>query len=116
MPLPTKVKWTIQLILGVGPATNINPLYGYEVDDVEGVLINAAVVEPAAVIRPCTPHRRETRWCAEFVDSVRTAYAESWTSAHSRDGPVYVGTTYPIGGVDPAEKFLSRHTPPDERR
>ena len=125
VPLTTRTLWTVQLLFRAGPSHHINPLYGYRVEDIEGLLIRPEVVEPAAVIQRCWPtdrngsERRDptewtgTGWCALYTDSIKTAQDKA---RQTGDTIAYVGTTYPIRGATPADTFLSRHTPPDPHR
>ena len=126
VPLTTRSLWTVQLLFRAGPPHHINPLYGYRVEDIEGLLIRPEVVEPAAVIQRCWPTDRDrserqnptewtgTGWCALYTDSIKTAHNKA--RQQTGDTIAYVGTTYPIRGATPADTFLSRHTPPDPHR
>ena len=95
------------------PASNINPLYAHDVDAVAKILMDPAVVGPAAVIQPGTPDPEGTRCCGDFLESLTNAYATATEAAAG--GDAYLGTTHPIWGVGTAQNFIRRHTPPDSR-
>ena len=108
--LQKRTWWTIQIMAKQGPAPNINPLWGYGAAEAEGLIVVHSSVEPAAVIRPCTPDPADDRWCAAYAASLNDAARRTAEIAASGETAL-LGTTYPLPGIVPSERFLSWTTP-----
>lgn len=110
--LQRRTLWTLGLLSQIAPPPpNINPLYGYDPRDIAGLMAVTETVEPAAVVQRCSDAAGETRWCARYSNSLGDAAQTAYDLEDTRR-EVMVGTTFPVPGLTPEERFLSWHTPP----
>lgn len=128
--LLTRLKWTLQVLFVPRSIDDINPLYAYELESVEGQEIHSQRVGPVAMVGQCSPsppslrgHADDaqqsptaaaqfqsiaTTWCAQYFGDVTAAY-DAAHAADAADGDYYFATTYPLANVEPAQRFVSEY-------
>ncbi len=111
--------WTLQTFLAPGTLAQVERLYAYDPQQVDGVRVYPERLGNVATIKPCNSDSsaNEVAWCAQYFgsddDAVRRAYggavADDGTACQLDDGQIrcYFATTRPLPEIVPERSFVA---------
>ncbi|MCY3842501.1 MAG: hypothetical protein OXH69_03045 [Acidobacteria bacterium] len=112
--------WTLQTVLAPRTLTQVERLYAYDPQDLEGVRVYPERIGNVATIKPCNSGSSETEvaWCAQYFggddNAVRRAYGgavagDGGACALSDNGQIrcYFATTRPLPEIVPERSFVA---------
>ena len=113
--------WTLQTVLAPGTLAQVERLYAYDPQRLDGVRVYPERIGDVATVRPCNgnsdPSAGRIAWCAQYFggddDAVRRAYGsvadDGVACAMMIEGEVrcYFATTRPLPEIAHARSFVA---------
>ena len=126
LDVPTRLMWTLQMVLAPGALAHISPLYAYDPQKLAGVTVHPDRIGRVAIVRKCG-HDADPRpdlslwpgelsWCASYESDTLDAFRSAYHAPFADSDPVYFATTYPIPRIEPEKRFFVEQPPRADRR